>query len=98
MIKLPVDFKKYGNLYHQIKREKHKALYSVIQGDRIEGFEVIRVKVSPATEFTLSGNTVKLKEKELYPTAEQFGKMGWFYMEKANAEAKYESLQPREQK
>lgn len=92
MKRLQHSFKKYGNLYTQIKRTETKALY-IVSGDGVtQGFEVIRIRVSPAAEFELNGVPQSRQAMEKYPVPEKFGTDGWFFMEKDNAEAKYESI------
>ena len=72
-IPLPMEFKKCGFLLRQEYRGAWTAVYSVtdtITGDQ-HGFEVFEIRTQP--EKTLP-NGITYHHKEVYPSAEAFGK------------------------
>lgn len=97
---LRTEFARDGLSYKQLKRtprlqpeptlvttELGAAMYSVSGG----GFEVIRIRLGKPGVLP-NGNP--LPWRETYPTTEEFGRHGWYFMptDRGQAEAKYEAL------
>jgi hypothetical protein len=90
---LPIDYTKNNCIYHQIKRDDKRALYSITykeNPDLIVGYDVFKVKIFPS--FTFPGTNKISPEKEGLPWSEAFGSFAFSYSTLKAAEEKYEEL------
>lgn len=74
---LPIEFKKYGNIYTQVRRNENAAIYALHDGEngRMLGYEVH--KVSSHNGFELGGNFVEPAEN--LAGTEQFGTNAFYF-------------------
>ncbi len=91
---LEKEIRKHGHVYVQLQRTSSCALYAVqTQSGIALGYEVIRVKIAKATFMKITWAWVP--ERETYPTDEEFGERGWYFMhpiQKNKAESRYLKL------
>jgi len=97
MTKLKTKFRKYGHDFTQVERSENHAIYE----QRINGlqgrFEVIRVQ-----RYTLDGKTANtpkigtnLEALESYPTASDWGRLGWTFFSLSEAKKKFNELESK---
>ncbi len=74
---LPLEVTSKGSTYRQVLREGNLAIYSQHQTPTSKpgAYEMIIIKSHNG--YTLGGNTVA--PAEMYPSDNQFGKLGWCY-------------------
>lgn len=88
MTPLATTFTFRGSTFRQLKRSGKVALYSRGVDDAIDGFEVIRIKDLPEATWP---NGKVTEAHEGYPSDNDFGTRGWYYMvgDVDRAEARY---------
>lgn len=90
MRKLPKFFNKYGYSFKLVVREAKKAIYAQSYNDHIVAYEVVKIRVhTPRYNAFLKRDE---PEKEIYPSSEQWGTMGWTYKTWKKAMGKYSEL------
>ena len=91
MKQLAAELKHKGVPLRLVKREKAVAMYAV---GKCGAVEVIKIGHSPDRDVVMDGVTVHYEECETYPSTEQFGSRGWYYMpqQRELAEKKYNQL------
>ena len=98
MEKLPLTFKKDQFDYKQIMRDDEKALYAQGYASSdgktfdIVAYEVIKIRQQKANTVSIGGVDVEFKEKELYPSSEQWGMFGWTFLKLENAKQRYDVI------
>jgi len=86
---IPVEFTTKGLTYRQVKRVKFVAIYAVHnRNGRLYGYEVVVLKVVPAAVF----RGLRIPARESYPHSEQFGKRGWYFQHREDAEARFSQI------
>jgi len=86
---IPVEFKKKGFTYKQVKREGNKAIFEQTRpGTTLHNYEV--VKIGRHNGYTMGG--VFIEPSETYPGSSLWGIMGWTCQNLDSAETKYNSL------
>jgi hypothetical protein len=86
---IPVEFKKKGFTYKQIKREGGKAIFSQTrEGTDLNNYEV--VKIGRHNGYTMGG--AYIEPSETYPGSSLWGISGWTCQSLEAAEAKYSVL------
>lgn len=87
---LPLEIKKRGCLYKQVKRTSKVALYSLCyeKGKPPIGFDVFRVRISRETTF--QGRLYP--PSEIFPSDTNYGQYAWSYTTEETANKKYEEL------
>jgi hypothetical protein len=82
-----------ARLLTQVKRNDKVALYSktVENGGIQEGYEVFLIKMRYKGD-KLPGGLVEEEDREVYPSANSFGKTAWQISTLARAEEKFEAL------
>ena len=90
MKKLPLTFQKYGYRFAQVRRSENKAIYRQCIGERLVGYEVIKIRIRPKRYNTI----LKRKEpdKEVYPSKEEWGNWGWSCGNLEKALSRYNTL------
>ncbi len=101
MKKAPLNFKKNGYTYEQLKRSSNTILYAQKQKSKVYTYEVHKVRLNPLrdTKFEDSKGNVRVvsyPETERLAGNEDFGKYGWTYVHFKNAINKYEELKQGE--
>ena len=84
MTPLATEFTFRGSIFRQLKRTGKVALYSRGEDDKIDGYEVIRIKDVP--ESVWPGGKVT-PAHEGYPNDGEFGVRGWYFMQSQIDEA-----------
>lgn len=74
---LPTEFTRRGLHYRQVERTPKAAIYRVISGTQVIGHEVVRIRC--ARESKLPNGAIA-PFRELYPSDEDFGSSGWYFM------------------
>ena len=86
---IPMEFKKKGFTYKQVKREGHKAIFHQTRpGSSISNYEV--VKIGRHDGYVMGGVTIE--PAETYPGSSLWGITAWTCQTLAAAEAKYNQL------
>ena len=91
MRKLPKNFDRYGMYYKLLKKAKDIAFYQLSTEENkrlIYGYDVVRITIKPAT--TIKGTDVP--ERESFPCDEEFGRRGWCFNQKENANRFFNTL------
>jgi hypothetical protein len=81
-----------GWFFKQVKRVGDIALYCRSDEHLNTYYEVIVVQFSSGGVVNFGGKEVSLLPKEIYPSNEQFGTMGWCFSSLAAADTKFASL------
>lgn len=94
---LPLTFEKKGFLHNQIFREEDIAIYERSQPDKPSipvHFEVVRVRERGEQKVSYPGSTedVTYPAQEIYPSSEEWGRMGWTFTELPDAQQKAQNL------
>lgn len=91
---LPLEIKKNGFMYKQIKRTENAAFYSQnIENDEIPvAYEVFQIRQQKESVSNMGGVEIVFKAKELFPSDEQFGLTAWSFLDKTRAEARFEGI------
>lgn len=91
---LPVEFTENGFVHRQIKRRGMLAIYERTKGASVH-FEVIRIGAHDGRKITdpKTGKTTEIAPAETYPTANQWGSLGWTYPDEDRARAKFSELE-----
>ena len=91
--RLPVTFSKYGYTLELVQRGQNKAIYSQSIGTRQIAYEILKIRVHPAhyNDFCRRNEP----EAEIYPSSEQWGRMGWTCITWERALERYDSLKLR---
>ena len=73
--RLPGSFTKYGYTFKLVLRDTNKAIYAQYLGEDLIAWEIVKIRVRPPRY----NKFLKREEpaREVYPTSEQWGKMGW---------------------
>lgn len=77
-----------------INTERTHAIYKRLvmhENSRVFGFEVINIKTRLKGQ-PLPGGSVEAEDREVYPGAKSFGKIGWFFVNEQSARNKYKEL------
>lgn len=101
IIELPLEFKKYGHIYRQVKRYKNICLYSISYTKPSNcstiGYDVYLIETThkqknsqESKEKGLPDDSTKLIER--IPGSEKWGKKGWSFQTLPVAMAKYKEL------
>jgi len=85
--RMKTDFIKGGFHHIQIKREGGVAMFARTKNGRTH-FEVVRPISAPAYE--LAG--IKFPAGEHYPSSETWGQRGWTYVDREDADTKFNAL------
>jgi len=93
MEKLSEIIKKNGFQYHLVERTKDKAIYSQLTGNKIESYEVFKIKVQEESKVIIACIERHFKHKEVFPGNEDFGKTAWCYRSKKFAMEHYKVLE-----
>ena len=90
MLKLPGTLRKNGTNLKMVMRSKNKAIFSQHDGSTLLGYEVIKIKV----HRTRINNFLKRvePEREVYPSTEKWGKLGWTCRTWERAIEKYNAI------
>jgi hypothetical protein len=89
MITLPNDIRKNGFSYKQVLRGDRSCIYEQRVGQKIIAFEVFMIRVMQEKSFM--GKI--FKEREIFPSNEDFGKTAWTYWTIEEAMVKYLKLE-----
>lgn len=91
MNNLKIEFSENGLFLQQVKRTQHTAMYSVHleKGSPITGYEVIRIRIIP--EEKIKGTIIP--EHERYPGNEKFGKDGFSWITREQAERCFSEME-----
>lgn len=91
---LPLEYKKYGFLFKQIKRVENVAIYSQsdVETGQFHGYEVFIIQEQPATE--IYGRFYEAKEN--VPGSSQWGQLGFTVGKMERALLKMEELLKKE--
>jgi hypothetical protein len=73
---------------NQIKRNEIVAIYQQSHNEIVGGFEVFRIKIRCKGE-SLPGGDVEMEDREVYPSANSFGKSAYFCFTLAAAEKRF---------
>jgi len=82
------EFRADGFELKLVKREGDFAIYSKGRGDKIYGYEVIKVKKNKGGE--MFGKMIPPREG--YPSNEAFGTWGWYFPDLEHAQARFDRL------
>ena len=84
---LHTEFTRDGMRHVQIRREGNVAMFRLDTG----GVEVVRVRVAKPQKLP---NGTFAPWRETYPSNEEFGRHGWYFMpqQRVDADAKFEQL------
>ena len=80
-----------GWSFKLLSREGSVAMYEK-ESEGVLCYEVIRIKVSKGGVSVMGGVEVEFKAKEVYPSDELFGVMGYCYADRSMAEARYKVM------
>ena len=86
---LPLEFKKKGFNYKQIKREGNRAIYlQTREGTEMNNYEVIRI--GRHNGYSMGGSYIE--PSETYPGSSLWGIMGWTCTSIDDANTRYSKL------
>lgn len=85
---LPLQLRKNGYDYKQVKRNEHAAIYEQSDDGIFIAYEVFAIETQEASER----NGIKYEAKELFPHNERFGKKAWSVKTIERAEQLFDSL------
>jgi hypothetical protein len=85
---LKTQFKRKGLSYDLVKREGDKAIFSVKNGKKTYGYEVIIIRRHNG--YTLAGNYIE--PAETYPSDSEWGVFGWTYTKLTEAEKRLNTI------
>jgi len=88
---LAESFSKHGHTYRQRIRKGFVAIFEVLMGTRLLGFEVVQIRIAPEAKLP-GGKTAPVRE--VYPSDEEFGRKGWYFMKNQETDAvnRFDSL------
>jgi len=88
--RLPDTFMKYGYAFKLVQRGRNKAIYAEYLGNHHFAYEVIKIRVHPARYNAFFDRHDP--EMEIYPSSEQWGRMGWTCNTWERASEKYNQI------
>lgn len=91
---LEFPFKKDGWVHTLVDRKGPIALIRRAKNEVNRHFEVIIIRVVPASVFSRAGKTFNVPEREIYPRPEHWGTYGWTFrgQDFERAKAKFATL------
>lgn len=95
MNKLPKTLRTDHFNLTQIKRDENFAIYLQSKPNQAVAYEVIRIRKHEATEIKNPDGTTQrnIEAGETYPKAPRWGRDGWTYARRPDAERKFSELQ-----
>ena len=90
MEKLPASLRRIRHNLHLVRGCENKAIYAQFDDNTQVGYEVIKICIRPS-RFNKFLNKHE-EEKQIYPSTEQWGIMGWTYKSYKSALKKYHSI------
>ena len=86
MQRLPETIRRNGMIMRQMKRTDTVAMYELLfhpeenhPGQKVIGYEVFKIIKTEDQEVTLGGRKVQYKAKEMAPSKEAFGRLGFAF-------------------
>ena len=94
MEKLPLELKKNGFDYKQVKRTEKAAMYAqyMTGGTLLISYEVFLIQEQKESDTVMWGKAIHYDNKELFPSDEAFGKTAWSFQGLERAEKFYEGI------
>ncbi len=93
MQELEIAFRRNGYDYEQMTRSRSTAIYQQTDPDSGDiWYEVIKITIREENNF--KGRVFPRRER--YPSSEDWGRLGWTFKDRQNAEAKYQELNDEE--
>jgi len=90
---IPNEFKRSGYIHSLIKRKNNIVMYEMKdKNNEISGYEVHKVRVKKELTKIINGKIIKFPKREVLTQTNEFGKYGWYYIEKRNAMNKFDEL------